>query len=76
MKQGDAREEAMAGWDEWHEIQSQIKDLELLMATSDELHEEYSARLSELREAEVAARIRFESQLKRLGKSTIEKVAW
>jgi hypothetical protein len=67
MKQGDAREDAMAGWDEWHEIQSQIKDLELLIAAGEEFQQEYSARLAELREAGEVARNRFESHLRRMG---------
>jgi hypothetical protein len=68
MKQGDTKEEAMSGWDKWHEIQSQIKDVEYLMTLSDECQEEYLARLVELREAGVAARIRLGRQLKRMGK--------
>jgi hypothetical protein len=67
MEHSAAREEAMAGWDEWRGIQSQIKDLELLLATSDEFQQEYSARLAELREAGEAARNRFESHFRMMG---------
>jgi hypothetical protein len=64
MKQGDAREEAMAQWDTWQEILSQIKDLEYLMTTGNKFQEEYLSHLAELREVEVAVRNRFERLLR------------
>lgn len=66
MDKGAMKQEAIAQWNKWHELQAQIKTMEGQIAQGDEFAEQYRCRLAELRKEEEAAQKWFERMLKNI----------
>ncbi len=66
MKADDAKNDAQMLWDRWHDLQAQIKGLEVIIRGGGLFVEQYQSRLAEISKEEEAVRLRFEGKLKKM----------